>query len=432
MSESKNGSDKTATAGTKLTPSGNVVLFAVQLLARFLQAIVLLLENTIEWLGYEPERRWETIMMLRGKVPVQTPSAPSLARKAKMLAEKGQTEAALRLYVKVLELQPEDTIVMDAGAELLAELGDAEGARELLTRSIELEPRSSHGKYVLLGHLEHGTIAIQTFENALEILNLELDRLNEAGSKGNTEVPEKRREVKRKMSSVMAAIAKVYLTDCFMETNSQTLCEHLLDQALLYDADNPEACQALADLRMSQNRRGEALVLCRRTVDVCNNLDEGLAPSYDFRCVTARLLVELSQYELAVDLLEDLAQEDSEDTEVMYLLGLCYMLLGDTKRCKQALQCAKGLLEKSRCADTSLMDQINGLLERQNITEEEKSKFWNPRWWVSDDGKATNKEQLEQDATAMAITTDLPALDTLPDNCKQAAVMGNARLGLPV
>jgi hypothetical protein len=51
-------------------------------------------------------------------------------------------------------------------------------------------------------------------------------------------------------------------------------------------------------------------------MDICADLDGSLSPSYDFRCVTARLLMELSQYEHAEGVLEDLVMEDEEDTEV--------------------------------------------------------------------------------------------------------------------
>lgn len=173
-----------------------------------------------------------------------------------------------------------------------------------------------------------------------------------------------------------------------MEKDAPQICERLLDQALLHDPDNPEACQALADLRISQHRCGEGLVLVRRTLEICGNFPAGVAPSYDFRTVTARLLVELSQYDIAVSLLEELVSEDDEDTEVMYLLGLCYMLLNFPKKCRDALLKARNLVERTRTGDTTLLEQINGLLERRTISESEKEHFWNPRWWVGSDRAA--------------------------------------------
>lgn len=46
--------------------------------------------------------------------------------------------------------------------------------------------------------------------------------------------------LRKQISSVLCAIAKVFLTDCFMEDNSLGHCDKLLDQALTYDPDNPE------------------------------------------------------------------------------------------------------------------------------------------------------------------------------------------------
>jgi tetratricopeptide (TPR) repeat protein len=140
---------------------------------------------------------------------------------------------------------------------------------------------------------------------------------------------------------------------------------------------------------MSQGRRGEALLMVRRTIDICGALEEGFLPSYDFRCVTARLLVELSQYELAEAVLVELVTEDAQDTEVWYLLGLSYLLLGQPRQCREALAEAKALLERGGThAEATLMEQIDNLLQRRAISEEEKTQFWNPRWWINDDGTA--------------------------------------------
>lgn len=193
------------------------------------------------------------------------------------------------------------------------------------------------------------------------------------------------------MSIVLVAMAKVYLTDFFEEENAKQTCEALLDRALEYDSENPEACQALGDLRLSQGRRGEALMLVRRATEICSSLPDGLVPTYDFRMVSARLLVELSQYEGAAEALEELCAEDEEDTEAWYLLGICLMLMCRTSACKTALEKAKQLLIDG-CGngsnDGALMDQIEALLQRRAISEEEKEQFWNPRWWVTSTGKA--------------------------------------------
>jgi hypothetical protein len=77
----------------------------------------------------------------------------------------------------VLEIEPDNTAVMDSAAELLAELGDADGAKELIVRSIELMPSHGYEKFVLLGHLEANMDAIYAFERGLELLKAEFRKL---------------------------------------------------------------------------------------------------------------------------------------------------------------------------------------------------------------------------------------------------------------
>lgn len=238
--------------------------------------------------------------------------------------------------------------------------------------------------------------------------------------------------VKRKMASVFVAMAKVYLTDCFEQRNAKDICEALLDKALEYDGENPEACQALADLRLSQGRRGEALLLVNRTVDICDNLPKGLVPTYDFRMVTARLLVELSQYEDASSILGELSSEDGDDTEAWYLLGICFMLLSQPSACKKALKHAKKLLEEGMTgSDAALLKQIDVLLDRRTITEAEKGQFWNPRWWVTAAGRATDRDA-ECDPLQAPPETLLALSPNLPTQHCESSKGGLLGKALPV
>ena len=160
------------------------------------------LERGIELLGQEPERRWEALAGLGRDALGRAGASPAaLAKRARALADRGDLEKALRLYIQVLEAEPDDTASMDAAAEILAELGDGEGARELVLKSIQVAPETGAGKYVLLGHLEHGRAAIEAFESGLAILTRDHDRLEEAAARA--------RALKKQMSSALTAIAKV-------------------------------------------------------------------------------------------------------------------------------------------------------------------------------------------------------------------------------
>lgn len=159
-------------------------------------------QSLIELLGQEPDANRSTSRLLE-EIGVRFMDPEQGCERAKRLEEKGNDEAALRLYVKVLEYHPDYTPAMDSAAEaseedqagtiatpalpcpkvdfgslprppqIMAEMGDTEGARELATRSVELQPDGGYSKYVLLGHLEHGRAAIAAFTTALALLGRE-------------------------------------------------------------------------------------------------------------------------------------------------------------------------------------------------------------------------------------------------------------------
>jgi hypothetical protein len=68
--------------------------------ALLLQQLILGLEQLIELLGCEPDRRWENALILHmwGEEKID---ASKIAARAKQLADKGNTEDALNLYIKV-------------------------------------------------------------------------------------------------------------------------------------------------------------------------------------------------------------------------------------------------------------------------------------------------------------------------------------------
>ena len=366
-----------------------------------LTKIVLLLESVIEWLSPK-SAQYDSPAEREKKKQKETQKLLGRARK---LADYGDSEKSLRILIALLEKEPECTGALDLAAEVLLETGDYLGAKELVLRSIQIRPKENEVKYVLLGQLEHGRDAIQAFKNGYDVLVTEYQGLaagsTEAGKLAK-QTAKRREALKIKMSSVLTSIAKVYLVDCFHEEKAETLCEETIDQALLYDPNNPEAVQALADLRLSQRRKGEALALVQWTLEICANTKGAMTPTYDFRAVTARLLVELSKYDVAIDILKDLVSEDEEDTEVWYLLGLCYVLTGDGQKSKVALTKAKNIIETVSGADASLIERIEKLIEHRVISEADKDKYWNPRWWTPSADKENTTVNTKEDTNVPA------------------------------
>jgi hypothetical protein len=69
-------------------------------LALLLQKLISGLESAIELLGCEPDRRWENALILHA-VKTGKGNIDSICKRAKSLADKGHTEDALSLYIKV-------------------------------------------------------------------------------------------------------------------------------------------------------------------------------------------------------------------------------------------------------------------------------------------------------------------------------------------
>ena len=395
--------------------SHRVALF----LSWILQRVVFFLETVIEWLssGSSGSRSDSPEAKERRR---RREAEKQLAR-ARKLADYGDSEKALKLLIAMLEHQPECTAALDLAAEVLLETGDYLGAKELVLRSIQINPTENSTKFVLLGQLEHGNEAIEAFTKGYEVLKSEHDALERGSTEQGKLAKERQRrrqDLQRKMSSVLTSIAKVYLVDCFHEDRAEKLCEETLDSALLRDPNNPEAVQALADLRLSQHRKGEALSLVQRTLDLCDA--SKAQPSYDFRAVTARLLVELSKYDVAIGLLKDLVAEDDEDTEVWYLLGLCYVLTGDGSRSKGALANAKRIIETVSGADASLIERIDKLAKHRVISETEKDEYWNPRWWAKSVKDAKGVAEGAKGEGADEALTLIPLSEKDPSQCQEA------------
>ncbi|KAF6739565.1 putative assembly chaperone of rpl4, partial [Oryzias melastigma] len=109
-------------------------------------------------------------------------------------------------------------------------------------------------------------------------------------------------------------------------------------------------------------------------------------PPYESRITTAKLLIECEEYEMAVDVLEGLLEEDDEVVQVWYLSGwVCYLqwekakeqqeaegreVTGQEKEEWEALQeaarsyltNAKKLYSKLRCDDKPMLEHTEQLL----------------------------------------------------------------------
>lgn len=90
-------------------------------------------------------------------------------------------------------------------------------------------------------------------------------------------------------------------------------------------------------------------------------LDDEEYPSFEFRLVCSRLLVELEQWEAAKEVLEVLAQENDEIPEVWYLLALAHNASNQLDDSKAALECAIRLARRTGPQSAELLEAISEL-----------------------------------------------------------------------
>jgi len=217
-------------------------------------------------------------------------------------------------------MEQENTKIMDAAGEILAELGRTDEAKQMLLRSIQLAPDGPADKYLNLAQLMDGQAALAMYRRGIDILNSRRQLCGETSSEAAS--------LCKSLSTALCACAEIFMTDLCDEPNAEAQCEDFLQRAVAVttpENPNPEPLQAIANLRLRQNRRDDAATYMQRTMQVLRSYgEEDEKPNGAFRTVTAKLLIELKQYDDAVEVLDALLEEDEDDPQLHYLLGTCY------------------------------------------------------------------------------------------------------------
>jgi predicted Zn-dependent protease len=83
---------------------------------------------------------------------------------------------------------------------------------------------------------------------------------------------------------------------------------------------------------------------------------------YEVRVGAAKLLMELMQHEMAVQVLDNLLQEDDEVVEVWYLMGVAHNLLKNTADAIEFLLESRRLYHKLGCLQSGILQHTEQLL----------------------------------------------------------------------
>lgn len=302
---------------------------------------------------------------------------------------------------RALDVDSNNLQALDMLGHICSELGDMQKAKSVFLRAIELSPDVGHSKYMYMGQIHSGQEAVDYYTRGIQVLLSALEKqetVAQAGAAGTTDEDDEVPSTKD-VSVAYCSLAEIYLTDLCMEEGAADKCREFIEKALQYHHDNPEALQLMSSYLFSTERNQEGKEYLLKSVGMwlpaqkqsaaSSSADEEMQneiPPYESRITTAKLLIESEEYEMAVDVLEGLLEEDDEVVQVWYLSGwVCYLQWEKAKKqleregseaseeikeewtalqdaARSYLTKAKKLHSKLRCDDRPMLEHAEQLL----------------------------------------------------------------------
>lgn len=250
-------------------------------------------------------------------------SIEDILEKAESFLEEYNYEMARKFVERALEMNSDHPKALETASSLLLEAGEAEKAQQCLGRAITVQPHEGHTKYFSLAQLLCGKDALDLYKKGLEVLQQQQNDL----------------EAKPKeTASAYCAMAELYMTDLCDEPEAESGCAEFIEKALEADQMSPEAWQTKARFLLVKSQVAEAKEAMSRSLElwlpdylnVMENKPEAAAKFdpvevcpllYTTRLSTARILMEMEDWDTADQVLDGLAEEDDEVVDTWYLLG---------------------------------------------------------------------------------------------------------------
>ncbi|XP_008275291.1 UPF0661 TPR repeat-containing protein C16D10.01c [Stegastes partitus] len=328
-------------------------------------------------------------------------SVQQLLEKTEECMDSFDFEMAGLFCQRALDVESTNLQALDMLGHISSELGDTQKAKGAFLRAVELSPDVGHSKYMYLGQIHTGQESVDYYTRGIQVLQSALEKQETTALAGAAAPPDENSELPtaKDVSVAYCSIAEIYLTDLCMEEGAADKCREFIERALQYHHDNPEALQLMASYLFSTERNQEGKEYLLKSVqmwlpalkqsaassateeDVQNDV-----PPYESRITTSKLLIESEEYEMAVDVLEGLLEEDDEVVQVWYLSGwVCYLQWEKAKEqqeregrevteeekeewkalteaARSYLTNAKKLYGKLRCDDQPVLEHVEQLL----------------------------------------------------------------------
>ncbi|XP_037130386.1 probable assembly chaperone of rpl4 isoform X1 [Syngnathus acus] len=387
--------------------------------------------------GLTPQERMKVRMHEKAKKKTAAKySVDQLLEKTEECMDSFDFEMAGLYCQRALDVESTNLQALDMLGHISLELGNTEKAKEVFLRAVELSPDVGHSKYMYLGQLHTGQEAVGYYTKGTQILLSALDEEAQttAQAEAATSVDDDSDlPTMKDVSTAYCSIAELYLTDLCMEEGAADKCREFIEKALQYHSSNPEGLQLMASYLFSteKNQEGKEYLLksvklwlpAQKQTEASSSLEDEAQqiPPYESRITTTKLLVEGEEYELAVEVLEGLLEEDDEVVQVWYLSGwVCYLQLERAKEqqekdgrqltdveeeersalkeaARMHLTNAKKLHSKLGCDDQPMLEHVEQLLgELGGELEGEEAQVG-----VDDDYEPASDEEGDKEDTPM-------------------------------
>jgi len=305
-------------------------------------------------------------------------SIDDLLDQAEHSVEEYNYEMAQKYLERALEINSDHPRALEMTASLLLEAGQVEQAKQCLGRAITVLPNQGHAKYFSLAQLFSGQESLDIYKQGILLLQDVLSQLDTDSNEA--------KDARKELSNSFCAVAELYMTDLCDKEEAEAECSRCVEKATEIDQTNPEAWQTKARLHLIKSEFKEAKETLNKSLDLwlpaymavlenrpqeASNFDpiEVCPLLFTTRLSTARMLIELEEWEKATNILNGLVEEDDEIVDPWYLLGWLNKVRQDTEKddlymgnARYYLTKAKEVHVKNPTQDKEMINHIKDLL----------------------------------------------------------------------
>jgi len=330
----------------------------------------------------------------------QTYSIDEILSKAEEFINEYKYEMAQKFCQRALEMDNDNARALELSGGLLLEMGEIESARHCFGRAVVVNPDVGHEKYMTLAQLFTGLEAKNIYVKGIEVITKAIANLAPSNESGASSGGSKISELRRELSTAWVAVSELYMTDLCDSEGAEADTEKCIGEAVAADDGNPEAHQALASFQLIKEDMEAAKNSICKSISLWlpqynRMLEEGgdveCDLDYNTRLVTAKILIEVEDYENGIAVLDGLVEEDDEVVAGWYLLGWINHLKEDQSSARFYLKKAKQVHAMNPTDDDGIVDHIQELLTKIGEDDEDEGG----------DGAALPNILTEQDEVAI-------------------------------